>query len=115
MNQLKKERKNESGSRHENENIPHPRRESCICYMHLRSACRDQKHHYSPSPRRKEYYSSEGPMSSSKVSPVRHQRKRHEKEELHGEIRNIKPPTYDGEKKRNEDVESWLLGMRGYF
>ena len=54
-------------------------------------------------------------MSSPKVSPVRYQRRRHEKEELNGEVRKIKSPTFDGENKRGEDVESWLLGMRRYF
>ena len=34
---------------------------------------------------------------------------------MHGEFRKIKPPTFDGENKRAEDVESWLLGMRRYF
>jgi hypothetical protein len=27
----------------------------------------------------------------------------------------IKPPTFDGEKKKEEDAETWLLGMRKYF
>ena len=54
-------------------------------------------------------------MSNPEVSPVRHQRIKYEKEELHGELKKIKPPTFDGEKKRGEDVESWLLGMRKYF
>ena len=49
------------------------------------------------------------------MSPVRHQRRIHEKEELHGEMRKIKPSTFDGENKRGEDAESWLLGMRRYF
>ena len=65
LNQLQRESKKESGSRHENENIPHPIRESYKIYMHSRSPSRDQKHHYSPSPPRKECYSSDGPMSSS--------------------------------------------------
>jgi hypothetical protein len=25
------------------------------------------------------------------------------------------PPTFDGERKRGDDVEAWLLGMRKYF
>jgi hypothetical protein len=27
----------------------------------------------------------------------------------------IKPPTFDGEHKKDEDVETWLLSMRKYF
>jgi hypothetical protein len=36
-------------------------------------------------------------------------------DELQGEMNNIKPPTFDGEKKKYEDVKTWLLGMRRYF
>ena len=53
LNQLRKERKRESGSRHQNENISHPRRESYKIHMHSRSASRDIKHHYSVSAPRK--------------------------------------------------------------
>ena len=49
------------------------------------------------------------------MSLIRHLRRIHDKEELHGELRKIKPPTFDGENKRGEDVESWLLGMKMYF
>ena len=83
--------------------------------MHSRSASKYKKRHYSLSPPRKEYYSLDGPMSSPKVSPVRHQRRIHEKEELQGELKKIKPPTFYGENKIGEDIESWLLAMRRYF
>jgi N-glycosylase/DNA lyase len=36
-------------------------------------------------------------------------------DELHGEMNKIKPPTFDGEHKKDEDAETWLLGMRKYF
>jgi hypothetical protein len=36
-------------------------------------------------------------------------------DELKGEMNNIKPPTFDGEHKKDEDVETWFLGMRKYF
>ena len=49
------------------------------------------------------------------MSPVRHKKIRHEKEELHGELRKINSPTFDGEKKRGEDAGSWLLGIRKNF
>lgn len=64
---------------------------------------------------RKEYYSSEGPMSSSEVSPASYQRRRHEKEELHGELIKIKPPTFDGENRRGEYVGSWILGRESIY
>jgi hypothetical protein len=47
-------------------------------------------------------------------SPVRkHNRSR--VDELRGEMNKIKPPTFDGEHKKDEDAETWLLGMRKYF
>jgi hypothetical protein len=30
-------------------------------------------------------------------------------------MNNIKPPNFDGENKKDEDVETRLLGMRKYF
>jgi hypothetical protein len=36
-------------------------------------------------------------------------------DELKGEMNKIKPPMFDGEHKKEEDVETWLLGMRKYF
>jgi hypothetical protein len=30
-------------------------------------------------------------------------------------MNKIKPPKFDGEHKKDEDVETWLLGMRKYF
>jgi hypothetical protein len=30
-------------------------------------------------------------------------------------MKKIKPPTFDGEHKKDEDAETWLLGMRKYF
>jgi N-glycosylase/DNA lyase len=36
-------------------------------------------------------------------------------DELQGEMNKIKPPTFDGEHKKDEDVETWMLDMRKYF
>jgi hypothetical protein len=52
--------------------------------------------------------------SSSSPSPTRKHRKSG-RNELKGEINKIKPPTFDGEHKREEDAETWLLGMKKYF
>jgi hypothetical protein len=30
-------------------------------------------------------------------------------------MKKIKPPTFDGEQKKDEDVETWLLSIRNYF
>jgi hypothetical protein len=34
---------------------------------------------------------------------------------LQGELKRLKPPTFDGEHRKGEEVEAWLLGMRKYF
>jgi hypothetical protein len=52
--------------------------------------------------------------SSSSPSPTRKHRKSR-KDELKGEMNKIKPPTFDGEHKKEEDAETWLLGMKKYF
>jgi hypothetical protein len=36
-------------------------------------------------------------------------------DEIQGEMNKIKPPTFDGEKKKDEYDETWLIGMRKYF
>jgi hypothetical protein len=36
-------------------------------------------------------------------------------DELKGEMNKIKPPMFDGEHKKEEDVETWFLAMRKYF
>jgi hypothetical protein len=46
---------------------------------------------------------------------VRHQRRRHQLDSLEGELRKIKPPSFDGEREREHDVESWFLGHVRYF
>jgi hypothetical protein len=40
---------------------------------------------------------------------------RHSSNSLQGKLRKIKPPSFDGENKKGEDAEAWLLGMRKYF
>ena len=52
--------------------------------------------------------------NNSSLSPVRRY-KRYGVDDLRGEMKKIKPPTFDGEHKKDEDVETWLLGMRKYF
>jgi hypothetical protein len=66
-------------------------------------------HHHSPR------NSTRRTHSSSSPSPVRKHKKKSGVDELQGEMNKIKPPTFDGEHKKDEDVETWLLGMRKYF
>jgi hypothetical protein len=49
------------------------------------------------------------------VSHVRHQRRRHELENLKGELMKLKPPSFVGEREREDDVEAWFLGVKRYF
>jgi hypothetical protein len=52
--------------------------------------------------------------SSSSPSPTRKHQK-YGREELKGEMNKIKPPTFNGEHKKEEDAKTWLLGMKKYF
>jgi hypothetical protein len=71
-----------------------------------RSGSRNHQHFQRHSKRR--------PHNSLSPSPTRKNR-RSEVDELKGEMNNIKPPTFDGGHQKDEDVETWLLGMRKYF
>jgi hypothetical protein len=75
-----------------------------------RSRSRSDSRHHSRSQRR----SGSKTHNSSSPSPTRKHQKSG-REELKGEMNKIKPPTFDGEHKREEDAETWLLGMKKYF
>jgi hypothetical protein len=75
-----------------------------------RSRSRSGSRHHSHSQR----CSDSKTHSSSSPSPTRKHRKSG-REELKGEMNKIKPPTFDGEHKKEEDAETWLLGMKKYF
>jgi hypothetical protein len=64
--------------------------------------------------RRSQNHSSREAHSSSRPSRTRKHRTSG-RDELKGEMNKIKPPTFDGEHKKEEYVETWLLGMRKYF
>jgi hypothetical protein len=75
-----------------------------------RSRSRSGNRHHRLSPK----HSGKETDSSSSPSPTRKHRKSG-REELKGEMNKIKPPTFDGEHKKEEDAETWLLGMKKYF
>jgi hypothetical protein len=75
-----------------------------------RRRSRSGSRHYRLSPK----HSGKETHSSSSPSPTRKHRKSG-KDELKGEMNKIKPPTFDGEHKKEEDAETWLLGMKKYF
>jgi predicted RNase H-like nuclease (RuvC/YqgF family) len=64
--------------------------------------------HHSPmnSNKRAHNKSSPSPVRKHKGSGV---------DDLQREMNKLKPPTFDGEHKKDEDAKTWLLGMRKYF
>jgi hypothetical protein len=56
-------------------------------------------------------------LSSSDTRPSvpRNKKMRHSQSSLPKEFKKDKSPTFDGEIKKGEEVEAWLLGMRKYF
>jgi hypothetical protein len=65
-----------------------------------RKTKRDDKHlHHSPR------YSVGRAHSSSSPSPIKKHKRRIGVDELQGEMNKIKPPTFDGEHKKDEDAE----------
>jgi hypothetical protein len=49
------------------------------------------------------------------MSTIRHQRRKQEIYSLKGDLRKLKPPSFDGERERENDVEAWFLGLRRYL
>jgi hypothetical protein len=60
------------------------------------------------------WHSKKRSHKSLSPSPIR-KHKGSRVDELRGEMNKIKPPTFDGEHKKDEDAETWFLGMRKYF
>ena len=73
------------------------------------------KHNHSPRKSTRRNHASSGPGSSPGVSHVQRQRRRFEADILQGELRKIKPPTFNGEHWKEEEAEAWLLEMKKYF
>lgn len=105
--------KNGSNSRQEEDDIFHERRDN---YRRVDySRCDRITHrHQSPYSIRK-FYVSEYSIISPEVSHVRHQIRIHELNNLQEYLRKLKPPSFDGEREREDDVEAWFLGLGRYF
>jgi hypothetical protein len=71
-----------------------------------RSVSRHRHHSPKHSNKRSQKISSPSPVRKHNRSGV---------DELRGEMNKIKPPTFDGQHKKDEDAKTWLLGMRKYF
>ena len=114
LNQLHRQAKKGSGSRHEEGGKQHERRDNYIRVGYSRGVIRMHRHH-SPTYSTRKFYSSKYSISSPKVSPIRHQRRSHELDNLQGKLRKLKPPSFDGERGREDYVEAWFLGLMRYF
>jgi hypothetical protein len=73
------------------------------------------KHHHPLRKSNRITRASSGPGSIPSVSHFRRQRRRYEANILQGELRKIKPPTFNGEHWKEEEAEAWLLEMKKYF
>jgi hypothetical protein len=105
LNQLHRQAKNGSDSRQEGEGRYHERRDKYRRTGHSRSSSRTHRHHSPPYSSTK-FYASKDSISNPEVSHVRYQRRRHELGRFQGELRKLKPPSFDGEREREDDVEA---------
>ena len=103
-----------SNSKQEEEGRCHERRDDHGRDHYSRSSSRAHGHHSPPYSEGK-FYASEYPISSPEVSPVIQQRRKQEVDSLQGELRKLKPPSFEGEREREDDVKAWFLGLRRYF
>jgi hypothetical protein len=114
LNHLQRQTNKGSNSRQEEEERCHEIRDDCGRVGYSRSASRAHGHH-SPPYLERNFYASKDPVSSPKVSCVRHQRRKQEIDSLQGELRKLKTPSFNGERERKDDVKAWFLGLRRYF
>jgi hypothetical protein len=73
------------------------------------------RHHHSPRQSTIRTHASSGPESNPIVYPIRRQRRRLEEDIFQGELRKIKTPNFNGEHRKGEKAEAWLLEMNTYF
>jgi hypothetical protein len=65
-----------------------------------------KRHHHSPKTSTRRTHAISGPGSSPIVSPIQKQRISLEANILKGELKKIKPPTFNGEHMKGEEVEA---------
>jgi hypothetical protein len=66
---------------------------------------------------KKEFGDSEGSSSSKTSSYSQRKQKKQKTSKSHKfeEFKKVKPPSFDDEIKKGEEVEAWLLGLKKYF
>jgi hypothetical protein len=114
LNQLLRQMKKGSNSRQDEEGRCHEIRDDYGRVGYSRSSSRAHGHH-SPPYSERNFYASDDLVSSPEVSRVRHQRRKQEVDSLQGELRKLKPPSFAGERERQDDFEACFLGIRRYF
>jgi hypothetical protein len=114
LNQLQIQMKKGSNSRQEEEGRFHERRDDRGRDGYSRSASKAHGNH-SPPYLEINFHALDDPVRSLEVSLVIHQRRKQEVDSLQGELRKLKPPSFEGERERGDDVEAWLLRLRRYF
>jgi hypothetical protein len=95
--------KKESIARHATISKYHNRRDD---HGNDRNSRRMRKLHHSLRKSTRRFHASLGPGRNPSVSPMRRQRTSHEGDILQGELRKIKPHTFNGEKGKEEEVEA---------
>jgi hypothetical protein len=106
----KLEKGNDSSKTESHKTPERKRRSRSVRTPQRKRRSRSGSRHHRRSPK----HSGKEAHSSSSPSPTINHR-RSGMDELKGEMNKIKPPTFDGEHKKEEDVETWFLGMRKYF
>ena len=84
-------------------------------YEHSIFATISHKKWYSPHYAIKKSYTIEDSSNNPEMSLVAHHKIRYVDKNMQWELKEIKPPTFDGEHKKGEDVEALMLGMRKYL
>jgi hypothetical protein len=95
LNQLQRQTKKESNSIQEEYDRCHERGDAHGRDGYSRSASISHGHH-SPSYLGRNFYASDDPVRNPEVSLVRLQRRKQEIDSLQGEMRKLKPPSFDG-------------------
>jgi hypothetical protein len=103
-----------SNSKKEEDGRFRERREDHGRASYSRSSIRTHRHHSSPYSEIN-FYASEDPINSPAVSPVRHQRRRHEVDSLQGELRKLNPPSLMVREKGKMMLKHGCLDSRGIF
>ena len=99
----------EKDKRIESEDMPYQHKDKKSKQFKIESSSSSEV--YGDSHKQNFHYTSDGSEDNH------HTRKRKLKtyDEISGEFKKIKPPTFNGETKKGEEAESWLSGMKKYF